>query len=169
MPVFSLVASRSYLPGDNPINRFKGTVSSASNSTTVGLTGIDSGLVSRLNSLRASRTITVTGSTLPVGGSITSATGNSLTLTYPYTVPSVSASSTDDWMEWYYLDAPNARQAPITYVGGSGAFVLNFMDLDGTTASISASSGWNDSQISLIRTLSGTTGTIIGFSRGNTP
>jgi hypothetical protein len=166
MPVFSLVASRSYTPSDNPINRLVGTVTSASNSTTVGLTGIDSGLVSRLNSLRASRTITVTGSTLPVGGSITAASGNSLTLTYPYTVPSVSAGQTNDWLYWYYLDAPNEKQFPIDQVGGSGAFVLNFMDLDGTTASVSASSGYNEVNVTVSRTLAGTTGTLIGYSKG---
>jgi hypothetical protein len=167
MAVFSLVASRSYLPSDNPMNRFKGTVSSASNSTTVGLTGIDAGLVSSLNSLKSSRTITVTGSTLPVGGYITAASGTSVTLTYPYTVSSVAAGQTGDWLYWYYLDAPNEKQLPITYVGGSGAYTLNYMDLDGTTASISAGTGYNDMQISLIRTLSGTTGTIIGYSKGN--
>lgn len=167
MPIFQLVASRSYIPEDNPISRFQGTVQSASNSTTVGITGVDAGLVSRLNSLKSSRTVTVTGSTLPVGGYITTASGTSLTLTYPYTVSSVSAGQTSDWLYWYYLDAPNERQLPIDYVGGSGAFTLNYMDVDGSTASISTGTGFNEIKITVGRTLAGTTGTIIGFSKGN--
>lgn len=167
MAVFTLVPSRSYNPTDNPLNRFKGSVQSASSSTTVQINDVDSGIVSQLNTLRSSRTITVVGSTLPNGGTISAASGTTLTLTYPYTVPSVNLGAVNDFLYWYYLDAPNAEQLPITYIVGSGSFTLDYMDTDGSRGTISASSGINEISLPVFRTLAGTTGTILGYSKGN--
>lgn len=167
MAVFTLAPSRSYNPAENPLNRFRGSVQSASNSTTVQINGVDAGLVSQLNTLKSSRTITIIGSTLPNGGSITTASGTTLTLTYPYAVPSISLGSTSELLYWYYMDAPNAEQLPITYIVGSGAFTLDYLDVDGTRGTLTASSGINEVNLSVFRTLAGTTGSIIGYSRGN--
>lgn len=166
MPVFSIVANKSYTPSDNPINRFRGTVGATASSATVSVT-TDAGLVSLLNSLKSSRTITVTSSTLPNGGTITTASGSTLTITYPYTVSSIAVGQTNDWLNWYYLDAPNAAQLPITYFAASGAFNLDYMDVDGTRGTISAASGFNHAYLSVYRSLATTTGTILGYSKGN--
>jgi hypothetical protein len=130
----------------------------------------DAGTVGTIAGLIVSRTVRVTGSTLPVGSSVTAASGTTLTLTYPFTV-TVPAGQTNDLLEWSFGDAPNERQWPISRVVAIGAFTLNLMDFDGSAVNIngSAVTGVNEMELSLTRTLAGTTGALIGWSRGFTP
>lgn len=163
MPIFQLSASRSYNPVDNPIIRTVGTVGATSGSTTVSITSVDTGTVSAISTAISTRTVTVTGSTLPIGGSVTSASGSTLTLTYPYSV-TVSAGTSGDWINWYFKDAPNEKQLPITRVLAASGSTLAYLDLDGSNATLSGVTG--QLEISVMRTTSGTTGSVWGYSKG---
>jgi hypothetical protein len=163
MSIFQLSASRSYNPVDNPITRTVGTVGATSGSTTVSITSVSTGTVTSIAALISSRTVTVTGSTLPLGGSVTSASGSTLTLTYPYSV-TVSAGASGSWLDWYFRDAPNEKQFPITRVLAASGSTLAYLDLDGTGATLSGVTG--QLEISVMRTLTGTTGSVWGYSKG---
>jgi hypothetical protein len=163
MPIFQLTASRSYNPVDNPVNRTVGTVGATSGSTTVSITSADRGAVSAISSAIATRTVTVIGSTLPLGGSVTSASGSTLTLTYPYSV-TVSAGASGSWLDWYFKDAPNEKQLPITSVLAASGSTLAYLDFDGTGATLTGVTG--QLGISVLRTVAGTTGSVWGYSRG---
>jgi len=167
MPIFTLAASRSYNPLDNPINRIKGTIGATSGSTTVALTGLDPVTVSNIGTLKASRLITINGSGLPMGGTASVASGTSITLVYPYAV-SVADGTANNWLEWFYGDAPNARQYPIESVINNGAATLDYLDSDGSKATIGfPASTSGQIEVSVTRTLAGTTGSLYGYSKGN--
>lgn len=168
MSIFTLAASRSYTPNDNLLIRFKGTVGATSGSTTVTVTGVDLGpILSMQGASGAGRPVRVSGSTLPVGGLFTAGATSSITVTFPYSV-TVTASQANDWLYWSFADAPTEKQFPISYVITSGAFTLDYLDTDGTRATItSAATGVNEMVISVARTLSGTTGSIFGYSKGS--
>jgi len=167
MPIFTLAASRSYNPLDNPINRIKGTIGATSGSTTVALTGLDPVTVSNIATLKASRLIAINGSGLPMGGTASVASGTSITLVYPYAV-SVAAGTANNWLEWTYGDAPNAKQYPISSVINNGAATLDYLDSDGSKATIGfPASTSGQIEVSVMRTLASTTGNLYGYSRGN--
>ena len=85
----------------------------------------------------------------------------------PYQV-TVTGSAANSLLEYCLADAPNAKQFPITKIVGSGSFTLNFVDLDGTSANfpVTAPNSVNALNITVARTLAGTTGSIIGYSKG---
>jgi len=170
MSIFTLAASRSYNPNDNPLTRFKGTVGATSGSTTVTVTGVDLGpILAMQGASGAGRQVRVSGSTLPVGGIFATGNNSSITVSYPYSV-TVTASQANDWLWWSFADAPNEKQFPISYVITSGAFTLDYMDTDGTRATMTsagAATGVNEMVISVARTLAGTTGSIFGYSKGS--
>jgi hypothetical protein len=165
MPAFKIVPSRSYNPTDNPVNRTKGVVGGTSASTTVSVTSLDPVTVSSINSVLASRTVTLMGSTLPQGGTVTSASGTSVTLTYGYQVNVTGASN--DWIEWYYNDVPNSKQQYITKVMTTGTVTLDYIDIDGSRGTLSGITGTNQFDMTIARTLSTTSGTILGISNGS--
>ncbi len=165
MSVYTLTANKSYNPSDNPINPFRGTIGATAASTTVSITGVDAALVS---SFAASpRPILVGGSSLPPGGTVAAASGTTLTIGLPYAV-TVTASAPNTLLEYCFADAPNAKQFPITKVIGAGSFTLNFVDLDGSTANfaVTAPNTVNELNLTVARTLAGTTGSILGYSKG---
>jgi len=167
MPIFLLKPSRSYDPNSNPLVRFAGYVGATSSSTTVGITGVDSGVLSAISTLTASgRAVTVYGSYVPAGGTATGYSGGTLTLTYPSTI-SANATGSSVYLEYYLGDAPNHTQALIGSVIYSGVATLSYVDSDGSTASITTTNSTGQLQLNVLRTLSGTTGSIWGVSKGS--
>ena len=167
MPIFSLKPSRSYDPNSNPLIRFGGYVGGTSSSTTVGITGVDAGVLSAISSITASgRAVTVYGSYVPAGGTATGFSGGTLTLTYPSAV-SANATGSSVYLEYYLGDAPNHTQAQISSVVYSGVATLSYVDSDGSTASITTTNQTGQLSLSVLRTLSGTTGNLWGVSKGS--
>lgn len=165
MPSFTILPSRSYIPSDNPVNRTKGTVGATSGSTTVSITSVDPSIVSYINSVRSSRIVAVSGSGIPAGGTVSAASGSTLTLSYGYNVS--TSAGTLNWIEWYFNDAPNSRQQFITKLYTTGSVTLDYIDVDGTRGTLSGITGTNQFDLTVARTLSTTSGTILGFSNGN--
>ena len=165
MSVYTLAANKSYNPSDNTINPFRGTVGATSSSTTVSITGVDVGMVSYFAS--SSRPILVGGPSLPPGGTVTAASGTTVTVGIPYAV-TVTASAASSLLEYCFADAPNAKQYPITRVVAAGSFTLNFVDLDGSSANfaVTAPNTVNELNLTVARTLAGTRGSLLGYSKG---
>jgi hypothetical protein len=167
MPIFSLKASRSYDPNSNPLVRFGGYVGATSNSITVGITGVDAGVLSTISSLTASgRTVTVYGTYVPAGGTATGYSNGTLTLSYPSAV-SATATPSPVRLDYYLGDAPNHTQALISSVVYTGVATLSYVDSDGSTATITTTNSTGQLQLNVLRTLSGTTGSIWGVSKGS--
>lgn len=166
MPIFSLEPSRSYDPNSNPLIRFSGYIGATSNSTTVGITGVDAGVLNTISTLTSSgRAVTVFGSYIPAGGTATAYSNGTLTLTYPSQV-STTATGSSVYLDYYLADAPNHTQSIITSVVYEGATTLSYVDNDGSTATIATASGTGQLNLTLVRTLSTTTGKLWGYSRG---